>query len=117
MGNLKGFLILAVIGAGIFLVAKLAPPYVANYNLHEDVDNMVLQYTYAQNATAENIQAAVIAKAKEHDIELADENVDVARTQMGVTVDVHYTAPVNLPGRVVNLPFDFHSGNKNITAK
>jgi hypothetical protein len=117
MKNLKGLLILLIMGAAIFLVVKLAPPFVSNYNLHEDCDNLVLQFTYAQNATPENMQADVINRAKDHDIILTEENVEAARTQMGVTIDVHYSVPVNLAGRTVNLPFDFHCGNKNITAK
>ena len=77
MSNLKGFAVVLLVVAVIFLGVKLLPPFVANYNLHADTDNMVLQYTYAQAATPDAIKADVIAKAKEHDITLADEDVDV----------------------------------------
>jgi hypothetical protein len=117
MKNLKGILVVLVVIAVGFLTVKLLPPFVYNYNLHADTDNMVLQYTYAQGATAEGIRADVIAKAKEHDITLADEDVDVDRTQSGVTINVHYTVPVKIPGREIPLKFEFTSGNKMITAK
>ena len=117
MSNLKGFAVVLLIGAVIFLGVKLLPPFFENYNLNADTDNMVLQYTYAQAATPDAIKADVIAKAKEHDITLADEDVDVDRTQSGVTINVHYVVPVKVPGREINLSFNFTSGNKMITAK
>ena len=117
MGNLKAIVIVLLVIAAIFLCVKLIPPFVGNYNLHSDTDNMVLQYTYAQGATADAIKADVIAKAKEHDITLTEDDVEVARTQVGVTIDVHYTVPVQVPGRVIPVKFDFSSGNKMITAK
>jgi hypothetical protein len=117
MSNLKGFLALLVVIAAIFLAVKLLPPFVANYNLHADTDNLALQYTYAQGATVDAIRAEVIAKGKEHDITLADDDVDIDRSQNGISITVHYTVPVAVPGRVIPLKFDFVSGNKMITAK
>ena len=70
-----------------------------------------------QGATPDVIKTEVIAKAKEHDITLAEEDVDVDRSQVGVTIDVHYTVPIQVPGHVIPLKFEFSSGNKMITAK
>ena len=117
MSNLKGIVVVLLLIAAVFLAVKLFPPFVANYNLHSDTDNMAMQYTYAQSATPDAIRTDVIAKAKDHDIALTEENVDVDRTQSGVTINVHYSVPVKVPGRVIDLKFDFSSGNKMITAK
>jgi len=117
MKNLKALAVVLVMVAVGYLTWKLLPPYVGNYNLHQETDNMAMQFTYAQGASPEAITNEVIAKAKEHDIELTEENVKVERSQTGVTIDVHYTVPVQIPGRVINMPFDFTSGNKMITAK
>ncbi len=117
MKNIKAILTILVLVAAGFLTWKVLPPFVANYNLRSDTDNMVLQYTYAQGATAEAIRNDVIAKAKEHDITLTEDNVNVNKTQVGVSVDIHYSVPVQIPGRVIDLKFEFTSGNKMITAK
>jgi hypothetical protein len=116
MKSLKAWVVLAVMFAVGFLAFKLFPPYVGNYNLHADTDNMAMQYTYAQGST-DAIRNDVIAKAKDHDIVLTEENVDVERTSAGVTIDVHYVVPVQLPGRLVELKFEFSSGNKMLTSK
>jgi hypothetical protein len=117
MNNLKGIVALAVMIAAVYLAWKLFPSYVANYNLRADTDNMAMKYTYAQGVTADGIRDDVIAKARDHDITLTEENVDVDRTQAGVTIDVHYTVPVAIPGRVIDLKFEFTSGNKMLTSK
>ena len=117
MKNLKALGVVLIMVAIGYLTWKLLPPFVGNYNLHQETDNMAIQFTYAQGASPEAIATEVIAKAKEHDIVLTEENVKVERSQTGVTIDVHYTVPVQLPGRMVDVPFEFSSGNKMITAK
>jgi len=117
MKNLKGIVAVVVMIAAIYLAWKLFPCYVANYNLRADTDNMAMKYTYAQGVTAEGIRNDVIAKARDHDITLTEEDVVVDRTQAGVTIDVHYSVPVTLPGRVIDLKFEFTSGNKMLTSK
>ena len=118
MKNVKALLVLLLVGAGFFVAWKLFPPYVNNYSLKQDLDTMARTYTYAQAATPVAIKADVIAKAKDHDVLLVDENVDVERSATGVNIDIHYTVPVEFPGgKKMELKFAESAGNKLITAK
>ena len=64
MKNLKALAVVLVMVAVGYLTWKLLPPYVGNYNLHQETDNMAMQFTYAQGASPEAITNEVIAKAK-----------------------------------------------------
>jgi hypothetical protein len=116
-GNFKLVATLAILALLIFLSVKLGPPYFANYEFKEDLDSMARLATYAQNKTAEDLKQDVIAKGKEDDVLLKDDDVVVERTPNGVNIKVNYSVHVDVLGQGKDLKFEIEAGNKNITAK
>lgn len=116
-GNLKLIATLVIVGVVGLLSFKLGPPYFSNYELKEDLDAIARLATYAQNKTPDDIKKDVINKAKEDDVLLHDEDVQVERTLNGVNISVSYMVHVDILGRGKDLKFDIAAGNKNITAK
>ena len=116
-GNIRALLGLAVIVLMIYLAAKLMPPYINNYELGSAVEGIARYGAYAQNKSADDIRADVIAKAKECDVILTAENVTVDKTQYAVNLDVKYSVTVEVFGRPVTMSFNPTAGNKMIAAK
>jgi len=117
MKNLKMLFTLAVIAGIIFLAIKVGPPFISNYELQQDLDTIARMATYAQAKSAKDITDDVIAKAKDDDVVLTPDNVNVDKTAVGVNIDVKYEVPISLPGKVVVLKFNPTAGNKLLTAK
>src|SRR5258708_6963968 len=116
-GNFKAILTVVILGFGIFLGVKLLPPYVGNYELQQDLETIARMATYAQGKTVADIQNDVVAKAKEDNVEITAENVQVEKTGSGVNIDVKYSVTIQLPGKALVLPFNPTPGNKLLTAK
>lgn len=117
MATLKAVLAVALFVVLIFLAIKLLPPYINNYQFKDDMNTIGRFSTYAQGKTVENIRDEVIAKAKENNISLKEEQVQVEKTQYGVAIDVKYTVVVDVPGYRFNLNFNPTTSNKMITAR
>jgi hypothetical protein len=116
-GNLRAILGIVVIGVVIFLSVKLIPPYVSNYQFQQQIDSVARYAAYAQGRTAEDIKQEVLAKARECDVLLTPEAVEVEKTGTTVNIDVKYVVQVELPGKTVEMRFNPVAGNKMITAR
>lgn len=116
-GNWRAVLGLAVLGLIIFLSVKLLPPYINNYQFQQQIDSVARFSAYAQNRTAEDVKQEVYAKARECDVLLPPDAVEVEKTGTTVNIDVKYAVVVDLPGKALELRFNPTAGNKMITAK
>src|SRR5262249_34899591 len=101
----------------IYLCVKFIPPYVNNYQFQSGIESIARFSAYAQNKTAEDIKGDVIAKAREGDVLLPPDGVEVEKTGTTVNIDVKYVVVVDLPGKPVEMRFNPTAGNKMITAK
>ena len=116
-GSFKAILSLIVLCMIIFLMVKLVPPYINNYQLQDQIQ-VIAQYTsYQQNKTAEDIRKDVIEKAKDCGVRLLPEQITIEKSGTAVSIDVKYTVHVELPGKSVDIPFNPTAGNKIITAR
>ena len=116
-GSFKAILSLVVLGIIIFLMIKLVPPYINNYQLQDQIQ-VIAQYTsYQQAKTAEDIRKDVIEKAKDCGVMLLPDQITIQKTGTTVSIDVKYTVHVELPGKPVDLAFNPSAGNKIITAR
>ncbi|MBI1955208.1 MAG: DUF4845 domain-containing protein [Acidobacteria bacterium] len=108
-----GLLFLAAL---LFLAWKLLPPYINNYQLQSEIENLSRTATY--NRTSESdIRNAILDRASELGIELDQRQVIVQKSVGAVNIAVHYEIPVNLLVREYVLTFDPAAGNRNITAR
>ncbi len=116
-GNWRAILGLGVLALIIFLSVKLLPPYINNYQFQQAIDTVARFSAYAQNRNAEDIKQEVMAKARECDVLLPADAIEVEKTGTSVSIDVKYVVVVELPGKTVEMRFNPVAGSKMITAK
>ena len=112
LGCLFSFLVL---GAIAYLGYKFIPPYVSHFELKDAIDEIAV-YEVAgigvqKKGPAVDTQELVINKAKGMGIKLERENVQIERMPDKIFIHVNYSVPIDLPGRVYDLKFDFTSHN------
>ena len=112
LGCLFSFLLLGAIG---YLGYKFIPPYVSHFELKDALDEMAVYEVSgigaSQNAKAVDTQELVIKKAKEMGIRLEKKDIKIERTIDKIFIHVNYSVPIDLPGSVYQLKFDFTSHN------
>lgn len=104
-GCLVGIIILLVAGV---LAYKLIPVKVKAADLRDTiVDEAKSAGQHDQRVIVKNI----LAKAKELNFPVTEENIEINRKSTYVIIDVKYTVPVDLPGYTYNWNFHHHAEN------
>ena len=88
------FLVLA-----IFVAYKMIPVKVKNAELRQVITD---EAKSAGTHRDDVIMAAILAKAKENNLPVTEENVKIVRAASQISVDVDYTVPVEFPGYTYN---------------
>ncbi|MBI4465279.1 MAG: DUF4845 domain-containing protein [Acidobacteria bacterium] len=114
--SLSAILALAFVAAIIFLAFRLLPPYINNYQLQDEVENLARTSTYSP-VTESEIRSTIKARARELGIQLDDRQVAVRKGRGTVDIVIQYEIPVNLVARQVVLSFEASAGNKNIVMR
>lgn len=100
--------LLVVILAG-YLAFAFMPPYFAKYQFSDDV-NSIARFAGPTNKGEEDIRKEVLKKAKENDIPITGEQIQISREQQHVDIKARYTYVVNLiGGKQVPLEFAIQS--------
>jgi hypothetical protein len=107
---------LAIVGATVFAAIRLLPPYIANYQFQDSIDNIARNATYSQ-ITEQDLRKQVLRQATDLGIELNDKQVTVQKDRSTVNIAINYEVPVDLVARQVVLKFAPAAGNRNITAR
>lgn len=114
MGTIRMFIGILVIVGGIFLSIKFIPPYFSNYQFNDWLKDEATHDSYSSRSESD-IRSAVLKKAQEFDIPLAENDVQVTRYggQFNGTVIIHapYIVHVDLPGYPMDLRFDASTEN------
>jgi hypothetical protein len=112
LGCLFSFLLLGAIG---YLGYKFIPPYVSHYELKDALDELAVYeisgISVSNKGTAVDTQDLVINKAREMGIKLEKQDIKIERTTDKIFIHVNYSVPIDLPGGVYQLKFDFTSHN------
>ena len=103
MSGIKPILGLAVFLAMIFLMWNLVPPFFHNYEFQDYVENEARDSTYT-NQTADDIKVLVLKEARNDNVPLTAEQVNVTRDSNNVSINANYNVHVDLPF----FPQDFH---------
>jgi hypothetical protein len=111
----KGFLgclfsLLVLIGLG-YLGYKFLPPYVNHFQLKDALNEIAVRQAAGGGRNTKAVQDAVLAKAKDLQIPLRREDIRVRTEEERVYITVRYVVPVELPGRVYDLKFEFTGHN------
>jgi len=117
MGTLKAIVgFVAIVGA-FFALFQVIPPYFANYQFEDALNNEALAATYSTK-TDEDVRSIVLKKAQELELPLTREQIKVQRTgTQGVgslAIAADYTVHVNLPGYPMELNFRAETKNKGV---
>jgi hypothetical protein len=107
---------LAVLGAIIFAAIRLLPPYIANYQFQDAIDNLARSATYS-TITEADLRKDVLRQARDVGIQLQDKQVVVQKDRTTVNIAISYEVPVDLLARQVVLKFAPSAGNRNIIAR
>lgn len=99
------FLIVAVIYLGI----QVVPAYYDNYEFQDAISQQALDSTYTPQ-TADDIKNSVYKTAQEIGVPVTEDQIAVTRTGTqangSITIDVHYTVPITIPGYPYELQFN-----------
>jgi hypothetical protein len=116
MGTIKAFGGILVMVAAVYLCWTVIPPELTNYSFQDDLRSIAMVAGSNPHETDQDILAAVMKKAQQHDITLTPEQVTVTRIgtpgALAVYVTAEYSVPVDMPGYPFTLHFNPSSGNK-----
>ena len=115
MSTIKLILVLGLLAAAVYVGAQVIPPYFANYQFQDTLDNEARLGTYSTKGD-EVIRDAVFKRAQELELPFAAEDIRLTRVgpsgNAAVTIEVDYTVHVDLPGYPMDLHFHPVSKNK-----
>ncbi len=104
-GCLVGLVVLLIAG----LVAyKMIPVKVKSAELR---DTIVDEARSAGSRSDKVIRESILFKAKQLELPVADENIDISRPAGNIRVEVQYTVPVVFPGYTYNWKFHHKAEN------
>jgi hypothetical protein len=113
-GGLKAILYTAVLILAVFIAYKLLPPYVAEYQLADKMQEQA-RFAVVNRYTDEQIRDNVFKVAQDLDIEeVKREDIKVTATQSIVKISVDYSVPVNFMVYSTELHFSPSSENRSI---
>lgn len=104
-GCLIGLIFLAL---AIFVAYKMIPVKVKNAELRQVITD---EAKSAGSHRDDQILAAILSKAREDNLPVAEENVTIKRANSEITVDVEYTVPVEFPGYTYQWNIHHHVNN------
>lgn len=107
---------LAIVAAIVFAAIRLLPPYIANYQFQDSIDNLARNATYS-TITEADLRRDVMRQARDLGIQLQDKQVVVQKDRTTVNIAISYEVPVDLLARQVVLKFEPSAGNRNIVAR
>ena len=115
MGTIKLVLVLVVLAAAVYVGAQVVPPYFANYEFQDTLENEARLGSYS-NKGEDVIRDAVFKRAQELEIPVTKEEIKVQRTGASgnatVFIETQYAVHVDLPGYPMDLEFHPHSKNQ-----
>ena len=112
MKTLKLLILLAVIGAGVYVGALVIPVYWSYYQFQDAIDSEARIQTYTQKSE-DDIRQSMWKKAQQLELPLTKaEEIKVERTQGSVSISTAYTVHIDIPVHPFDLSFQPQSQNK-----
>jgi uncharacterized membrane protein len=92
LGCLVGLIVLAL---GVFIAWKMIPVKVKTAELRQLVTD---EARSAGTRSDDKIRAAILAKARENNLPVTEDNIKISRAASQITVEVNYVVPIEFPG-------------------
>ena len=112
MKALRALLGIAVIVVVVYLTFALVPPYYNNYQFQDEITTEARMNTYTQK-TEDDMREYIWRRAKEFNIPITREQINVRREGLSVAIWVDYKVHVDLPGYPLDLQFHPTAQNKS----
>ncbi len=113
MNRLKALFGLFVLVAAVYVGWKVVPPYFNNYQFEDAVQSEALLNSYSTKSEAD-IRNTLAAKAREYDIPLTADQINVLRNGSELSIWAEYTVHLDLPFYPLDLKFHPATKNKRI---
>jgi hypothetical protein len=112
--TLKLIVALGVIAVGVYVGFQLVPPFFANYQFQDAIQNEAVLQSYS-NKSEDEIRSTVFKKAQELEIPIREDQINVQRVGSGgsgsLAISVTYTVHLDLPYYPLDL--EFHPASKS----
>jgi hypothetical protein len=113
-GKLKAIIITGILLLGVLAGVKVIPPYVAEYQLNDKIQE-IARFGIVEHNTEEQIKDKVMKTIEDLEIPATKDNIKVTAGTQRVTILVDYTVPVDIFFYHVDLHFTPSSENKSLT--
>ena len=113
-GRIKALVYLIIIVGGIYCTVKLLPPYIAEYQLADKMQEQA-RFAVVNHFTEEQIRENVFKVVQDLEIPAKKEDIKIVSTPQVVKISMDYTVPVDLLSYRVDLHFTPSSENKSLT--
>ena len=117
MGTIKLVFGIGLIVAMVWAGAAIIPPYFANYEFQDAINNEATISTYSTKGE-DAIRDSIFKKAQDLEIPLSKDQIKVQRVGTqgygSVLIEADYTVHVDLPGYPMDLTFQPASKNKSV---
>lgn len=97
---------LAITGALILFAVRIIPVYVRSYEFQDAVRSQA-KFAGVEAKSPEAIREELLQKARQLNLPIRREQIQVSSRAAGVQITVRYSVPVDLIVRQVNLPFNY----------
>lgn len=112
--SVKAILYTVIFLAGAFVLYKIVPPYVTEYELTDKMQEQA-RFAVVNRYTDEQVRDAIFKVVQDLDIDgVKREDIKVTATQAVVKISLDYTVPVNFLVYSTDLHFSPSSENKSI---
>lgn len=113
-GKFKAIFTLVILVLGIYCAVKLVPPYVAEYQLSDKIQEQA-RFAIVNRYTEEQIRENVWKVMQDLEIPAKREDIKIVATMQTVKIAIDYIVPVDLLNYHVDLHFTPSSENKSLT--
>ncbi|MDP9338001.1 MAG: hypothetical protein M3P45_03935 [Acidobacteriota bacterium] len=110
-GRFKAILTLVILVLGIYVAIKLVPPYVAEYQLSDKIQEQA-RFAIVNRYTEEQIRENVYKVIQDLEIPAKKQDIKIVANERFVQISLDYLVPVDLLSYHVDLHFTPSSENK-----
>ena len=112
-GKLKAIVFTAVLAFGVFAAFKLLPPYIAEYQLSDKMQEQA-KFAVVNRYSEEQIRDTIFKEAQDLDVPIKKEEIKVLASPSVVRISLDYRVPIDLLVYKMELHFTPAGENKSL---
>jgi hypothetical protein len=112
-GKFKAIAYMAIVVFGIFCAVRLLPPYIAEYQLSDKMQDQA-RFGVVNHYSEDQIRDVIFKEAQDLDVPIKKEQIKVLANPSLVRISLDYTVPIDLLVYKMDLHFTPSSENKSL---